>query len=264
MTSLYCYFLVLSLECIGYIIIVNIHFILVEPFVPENVGAAARAINTMGFNSLRLVKPCNYLADKAQMLAHGSVDILKKAQIFSSLKEALQDIDFIIGTTAKKRLAKADYYHCDEIADIIKRKSKSVNNTAIVFGRENKGLINTELRQCDILSYIPMKRSYPSLNLAQTVMLYAYSLSPLALGERKPPKKNTDPSQYRILKNTVIQLMKKTGVKMNIHNRIVERLGVLGDQDIHLLLSVCHMLSQEIETAHPCAFVKKLKGEYIN
>lgn len=225
----------------------EIHFLLVEPAVPENVGAAARAIKTMGFKSLRLVNPCDYLDDKAQMLAHGSVDILKKAPVYTSLREALNDIDFVIGTTAKRRLVRNEYYTCPEIYELIRRKTATVNSAAIVFGRESKGLLTSEIRQCDILSSVPMKRKYPSLNLAQTVMIYAYTLSPLALGEVEQDKKTADSSQLRVLKKNATHIMKSADVKPNILNRILERLGALGDGDIHLLHSLCNKLIQRIE-----------------
>lgn len=67
----------------------NIHFILVEPALPENVGASARAIKTMGFRSLWLVNPCNHLDDKAKWLAHGSVDIQPDSNINNRIMERL-------------------------------------------------------------------------------------------------------------------------------------------------------------------------------
>jgi tRNA/rRNA methyltransferase len=225
----------------------QIHFVLVEPFVPENIGAAARAIKTMGFTSLRLVNPCDYLSDKAQMLAHGSVDILKKAQVFSSLEEALHDCDFIIGTTAKQRLAKNDCHIVGDIPDIIRRKTESADNTALVFGRESKGLLNTELRLCDILSTIPMKTRYPSLNLAQTVMLYAYTLSPLVLERKEPRTGPADAKEFHHFKQVLGRLMKKVKVKPLVHNRLMERICLLGDNDIHLLYSLCNKLNEHLK-----------------
>ena len=62
----------------------DLYFVLVEPAVPENIGAAARAINTMGFQRLRLVRPTNHLANEAKWLAHGSVAILEKAEVFDN------------------------------------------------------------------------------------------------------------------------------------------------------------------------------------
>ena len=225
----------------------EIYFILVEPVVPENVGAAARAIKTMGFKSLRLVNPCNYLDEKAQWLAFGSVDILKNALVYPSLEKALEDVDFTVGTTAKRRLVKNEYYTCPEIYELIKKKSSTVKNTAIVFGRESQGLLNSEIRLCDSISTIPMKTKYPSLNLAQTVMIYAYTLSPLALGESKQKKETTDKSQLHVLKQNVSQIMKMVEIKPNIYNRIMERLGALGDGDIHLLHSLCYNLIKRID-----------------
>ena len=69
---------------------VYISFILVEPKVPENIGAAARAIKTMGFGKLCLVNPCEYKTGKARWLAHGSNDILDDAQVFTSLEAAVE------------------------------------------------------------------------------------------------------------------------------------------------------------------------------
>ncbi len=81
----------------------KICIILNHPTTPENIGAAARALKTMGFSDLRLVDPCDHLSDRAHWLAHGSEDILESAQVFNSITAAISDIDFLIGTSAKKR-----------------------------------------------------------------------------------------------------------------------------------------------------------------
>lgn len=88
------------------------NFLLIEPSVPENVGTAARAIKTMVFASLRLIKTCNYLCDEARWLAHGSNDILEQALVFDTLDEAIADLDFIVGTTAKKTQCEGRLYPC--------------------------------------------------------------------------------------------------------------------------------------------------------
>ncbi|MDZ7606531.1 MAG: TrmH family RNA methyltransferase [Cyclobacteriaceae bacterium] len=85
-------------------------------------GAAARALKTMGFSELRLVNPTNHLSDKARWLAHGSTDILDNAKVFTSLEDALIDVDFSIGTTAKERSAKQDYYPPEEAKEIVQSK----------------------------------------------------------------------------------------------------------------------------------------------
>ena len=100
----------------------SICFILVEPAVPENVGAAARAVKTMGFTDLRLVNPCDHLGTKAKMLAHASHEILENAKIFNSLADAINDLDFVIATTAKQRWVKLDIIPSNELSKFIEEK----------------------------------------------------------------------------------------------------------------------------------------------
>ncbi|MBI9054135.1 MAG: tRNA/rRNA methyltransferase [Bacteroidales bacterium] len=225
----------------------QIHFILVEPAVPENVGAAARAIKTMGFSSLRLVNTKAHLDEKAGWLAHASNEILENAQEFNSLKEAIEDIDWIIGTSAKKRRVNEDYYPSNKINDLIQAKANTIRNLAIVFGREESGLTNDELKLCDIVTSVPMKTTYPSLNLAQSVMIYAYTLSMLEYEEEKSDAKS-DQTELNILKIKTEDILSNIGFKKdsNIYNRIMERLMILGETDIHLLLSIEHKINENL------------------
>lgn len=217
----------------------QIHFILVEPAVPENVGAAARAIKTMGFSSLRLVNTNAHLDEKAGWVAHASQEILEKAETFPTLNDAIKDIDWVIGTSAKKRRVNEDYYPLNKLNELIKAKANSISNIAIVFGREESGLTNEELKLCDIITSVPMKTKYPSLNLAQSVMIYAYTLSMLGDDKNKPGQK-ADQAELIILKNKTIDLISTIGFKEDsaIYNRIMERLMILGETDVHLLLSI--------------------------
>jgi tRNA/rRNA methyltransferase len=223
----------------------QINFILVEPAVPENVGAAARAIKTMGFSSLRLVNTKAHFEKEASWLAHASNEILENAQEYKTLKEATKDIDWIIGTSAKKRRVNEDYYPSNRINELIKAKANSIKNLAIVFGREESGLTNDELKLCDIVTSVPMKTTYPSLNLAQSVMIYAYTLSMLELDEKKPDQK-TDQAELNTLKLKTENILSDIGFKKDsaIYNRIMERLMILGETDIHLLLSIEHKINE--------------------
>lgn len=218
------------------------YFVLVEPKVPENIGASARAIKTMGFSKLRLVNTDMHLSDKARWVAHGSEDILRNAKIFESLEDAIADMDLTIGTAAKKRSVKFDSYSVREITGIIKSKRKSIQNTAIVFGREESGLTNNELKLCDIVSTIPMKTKYPSINLAQAVMLYAYTLSEFTLEKISVDSALKDPKSYNELKKKVVRILQSLNIKKDSakFNRIMERIRILGDDDIHLMHSVCN------------------------
>ena len=163
-------------------------FILVEPAVPENIGAVARALKVMGFSDLRLVNPADHLSDSARWLAHASCDVLESAGVYGSLEEAVDNLDLVIGTTAKRRTVKYDYYRPEELKDIIAGKEGTVHKLGIVFGREESGLTNRELHLCDLLSTVPIANPYPSLNLGQSVMLYAYVLSDLKWEDKQPRK----------------------------------------------------------------------------
>ena len=218
----------------------DVCFILVEPAVPGNVGAAARAIKTMGFNQLRLVNPCDHLSTEARMLAHASGEILEKARVCSSLEEALEDIDLSIATTAKKRDARVEFHLNRDLPGIIASKGESVKRTAIVFGGEESGLSNVQIRMCDMASSIPLKQSYPSLNLSQAVMIYAYTLFDLSFPEETGRVSPERENEFRRVMDKSKDILIKLGVDRSpaLYNRILERLALLGEEDIHLLLSV--------------------------
>ncbi|MBW6481116.1 MAG: hypothetical protein K0B37_16930, partial [Bacteroidales bacterium] len=166
-------------------------FILANAAREENIGAAARAIKTMGISNLYLVAPiANHLGERSRATAHGSIDILEKVKIFSSLSDAIEGIDLVIGSTAKKRNVAQVYNPVDDLPQIILDKGNTIKNVAIVFGGEESGLSNEQLAQCHFLSTIPMYRKYPSLNLAQSVMVYATYLSKVTLQWKK---KSIDP-----------------------------------------------------------------------
>jgi len=226
------------------------YFILVEPAVPENTGAAARAIKTMGFNNLRLVNPSEFPGKKAEILAHGAKDVLNNAEIHKTLFDAIHDIDLVIGTTAKRRSVHHDYYDANETVGLIRKKESTISTAGIVFGREEAGLSNDELKLCHLVSYLPVKIAYPSLNLAQAVMLYAYLFSEVQ--EYRPVSENKPAtgSEYAIIREKASQLLASVGFEpgSNIFNRFMERIAAAGQDDIHLMLSFINKLS--IHTKH--------------
>lgn len=228
----------------------EVSFILVEPAVPENVGAAARAIKTMGFGDLRLVNPCDHLDIKARMLAHASNDILESAKVYQSLEEAIKDVDFVFATSAKQRWVKLDIIPCNELTDFIEKKGDTINSIAIVFGREESGLTNEEIALCHRVSNIPLKTQYPSLNLAQSVMIYAYTLSFLNI---ESPDKQTKNQNHDSLKALIAKTQKilnaiELGPDKLINGRLIERITELNADDIKLLHSLTTALTEKIKT----------------
>lgn len=222
----------------------KIHFILVEPAVPENVGFSVRALKTMGFDSFRLVNPCDHLSKPARKTAYASHDLLESTQVFDSLKDSIADLDLTIATTAKQRTSRVEILHPEELPAIIDSKGVYAENTGIVFGREESGLTTDEINQCDIVSTIPLKTSYPSLNLAQSVLLYAYELSAFNASSQQVSKRPEEVVQEQMRKKTVdmldwLELTKQP----SLYQRILDRVMLLNEDDAHLLLSVFKKLN---------------------
>lgn len=224
---------------------ISIEFVLVEPAVPENVGFVARALKTMGFNQLKLVNPCNHLSKQAKKTAYASHDVLSNAQLFDSLSGAISDIDLVIGTTAKKRAARHDYYDPGRLVELIQNKENSIDRVALLFGREDSGLSKEDLQLCDIISVIPMSGSYPSLNLAQSVMIYTYELSSLKLNQM--PELPPSTRELLELKKQAREILKWLEIdrKQSLHQRMLDRVLRAGSQDIHLFLSLAKFINQK-------------------
>ena len=220
----------------------EIVFIISSPAREENVGAAARAIKTMGINGLRLVNPlCNHLGERARATAHGAADILERAVVFDSLEKAREDIPFLAGTAAKKRNIREDRHPLEILPGILLSKSGMLEKAGVVFGGEESGLSNREIDTCDILTTIPMAGRYPSLNLAQAVMLYAYTLSEISLGLKQKQQRKASLPELKVVKGKALQLLDDVGLPGDhiIHRRIMERLMMLDREDMHLFHSFC-------------------------
>ncbi|MEN8230190.1 MAG: TrmH family RNA methyltransferase [Bacteroidota bacterium] len=218
----------------------EIHFILYKPAVPGNVGASARAIKTMGFHHLRLIDPCNHLAEEALMLAHGSHDILEKANLFDTFEAATADLDLVVCTTAKERTAKHDYYSSREFGEYLVNKKEHLKKVGILFGTEESGLPNQLILQSDLAMSIPMAGAYPSLNLSQSVMVTAYELSLLNLLEKPGQSLSKSGEGWGELKNQAKQVLADAGIPEGspLFHRIMERMATVGSNDIPLFLSV--------------------------
>lgn len=196
----------------------------------------------MGFERLRLVSPqCDHLGARARATAHGSNDILEQAEVFSSLEEAGADLSLLIGSAAKKRNVAEDFHRVEDLPGIIIQKGELVQLAGIVFGREESGLTNEELALCDLLSTIPMKRKYPSLNLGQAVMVYATYLSKLSLDYARRKVRMAGVNELRVVREKAAQVLEDVGMDPggNIYPRIMERLMIMNKDDLNLFHSFC-------------------------
>lgn len=228
----------------------QIIFILTEPAVPENIGAAARALKTMGFAELRLVRPCTFLEGKARWVAHASAEILEKANVYDTLSDALADINFAIATSAKERSVRGDHHAANHLPELLQSKAGTVQKAAIVFGREVSGLTNDEMALCHLSTYIPMATAYPSLNLAQAVMLYAYILSSSRQMENVSKNPAPDQAKLSVLLQQTKEILAGTHISRSelFYNRILERVALLNDNDTGLMLAAISAIIEKYES----------------
>ncbi|MBC7114142.1 MAG: tRNA/rRNA methyltransferase [Archaeoglobi archaeon] len=153
----------------------EIQIVLVEPRYDGNVGSVARVMKNFGFRKLVLVNPCR-IGDFGRAMASHARDILEGAQIISSVDEI--DAEILVGTTSVVGRDNADhlrypYLTPEELAERIKDVEGRV---AILFGREDFGLLNEELEKCHMIVRIPTEPEYPSLNLSHSVAVILYEL----------------------------------------------------------------------------------------
>jgi TrmH family RNA methyltransferase len=163
-----------------------IRFVLCETSHPGNIGAAARAIKTMGFTDLVLVSPQDFPSSHALARASGADDVLAAARVVDSLAEAVAGCALVVGASARRRSLQWPELDPRECATEALRVAQSAP-VAIVFGTERAGLSNAQMDLCQALVYIPANPEYSSLNLASAVQLIAYELN-FALADFEPPQ----------------------------------------------------------------------------
>lgn len=155
----------------------NIRIVLVEPSHSGNIGSTARAMLNMNLRNLWLVNPKKGIDDEAIALSCHATEVVKNAKIVKSLAQALEDIDYVVGTSARVRRVSLPIEPISKVASNIIDKIQSSNQKiAILFGRERTGLLNEELLMSNVHAYIPSNEGYTSLNLAQAVQLVAYEI----------------------------------------------------------------------------------------
>ena len=152
----------------------NIRIVLIQTSHPGNIGAAARAMKTMGLSNLCLVKPSRFPDAQAEAMASGADDVLKNALIVETLEEAVADCKVIIGTSARSQRTLRWVISEPRECGVIASENSAKGKVAVVFGRERTGLTNEELALCHQLVHIPSNPEYSSLNVAAAVQIISY------------------------------------------------------------------------------------------
>jgi tRNA/rRNA methyltransferase len=218
----------------------DIAVVLVKPARPGNVGAAARAMMTMGFRDLRIVNAAGIEEEgEARAFAHGSSDILDGVRHFTALTSALSDTDVAVATTGRRRGKRSDYYTPEQLLEMLRGEQRG-GRVAIVFGGEESGLSNDELALCQLVSLVPMREPYPSLNLGQAVMVYTYALSSLVLSPSRPATRHADPASVHALVDKAQLILPRLGFTPGraVYHRMLERIGAAEQTDVNLMHSL--------------------------
>jgi tRNA (cytidine32/uridine32-2'-O)-methyltransferase len=171
---------------------IPVRIVLVETSHPGNIGAAARAMKTMGLAELVLVRPrAEFPSPEATARAAGADEILAGARIAESLDAAIADCGFVAGASARLRSIVVPTVNPRECAALVWRGLPQ-NRAAIVFGNEQSGLTNEDLARCQRLVHIPSNPEYSSLNLAMSVQVLCYELRMSAPGLPAPAGPESD------------------------------------------------------------------------
>ncbi len=161
--------------------------ILDHPQLGENIGFAARAMLNCGLVHLRVVAPREgFPNDRAIAAAAGATSVLEAARVFDTLAEATADLTRVYATTGRPRdMRKPVFTARSGAADIVGTIARG-GKVGIVYGRERTGLENDDISRADAIIEVPLNPEFPSLNLAQAVLLTAYEWRVAALGEGEP------------------------------------------------------------------------------
>jgi len=188
----------------------NISIVLVDTKTPANIGSVARAMMNMGFSRLVLVDPPEDKHGEARKLAAGAYEILDRAAVRSTLKDAVSDQGLVIGASRHRGRRRRNIHAPREMAEqtvpLLNR-----NKVSLVFGNEVNGLENTDLALCHELISIPSSEAFSSLNLSHAVMVVLYEFFVAATATSCPD--NTELALdrelehfYEHMKNTLLDI----------------------------------------------------------
>lgn len=167
------------------VLLSRIRVVLCRPSHPGNIGAAARAMKTMGLSSLYLVSPKQFPNPEADTRATGAVDLLERATVTSSLKEALAGTSFVVALSARQRdLGPVLGAPRETVARLLSEAEDG--EVALVFGNETVGLTNDEILHCQAAVTIPTNPDFSSLNLGAAVQVLCYECRMTAFAAKPP------------------------------------------------------------------------------
>lgn len=215
----------------------NIRVVLVSPIYGGNVGAACRAMKNMGLRHLAIAAPRGPLDDlEARKMALHAADILDHRKEYSTLAEAVADCGLVAGTTARQGLYRSHARSPRDWAPHLIQAAKKAK-VALVFGTETDGLSNEDLALCTQIIRIPSSSRYPSLNLAQAVLICCYELF-LASGVYEMPGE-LSPEASSAMREQMFALWREALLSIGF---------MKGDKADHMMMGLRRILSRGLLT----------------
>jgi TrmH family RNA methyltransferase len=223
---------------------------------PLNLGAAARAMSNFGFARLRVVNPYEVAFREARS-AVGAAELLKNAEEYGSVAEAVADCSLVVGTTAVRNRELQHRMHAlPEGARMIRQRLRS-GEVALLFGSEKTGLSNEALSHCHWLLRIPTREEHPSMNLGQAAALCLYEIARSApRGIRSAKSKGASAGSLERITQELLEALRVSGylkaersaVSEAKVRRMVRRLG-LQAEDAEVLLGMLKQMLWKMRTS---------------
>jgi len=237
----------------------DVRVVMVETTHPGNIGAAARAMKTMGLEQLHLVAPREFPSAEASARASGADDVLESAVVCDSLATALTDCQRVIGASARIRSIQWPLLDPRACGTLVQERAARGERVALVFGRERSGLSNDELDLCHELVHIPANPDYASLNVAQAVQILCYEvrmardagpLLPPSEPEYPPASGEEMEGFYTHLEETLYRLAfitpERPGNMMRRLRRLYQRAG-LDRNEVNILRGMLAAVRQALD-----------------
>jgi len=229
-----------------------ISIILARPKFPENIGSVARAMKNMGLSRLLVVNGCSPLHPNAYKLASGAEEVLERSEEFFTLKEAVSEMGCVVGTSSRGGKERDPDLTPEALAKKLIPLSQK-NSIGLAFGSEKEGLTNEELSLCHLYVRIPSVNSFPSLNLAQAVMIVCYELFQ---GSMEIPKKPIRLAQAE-QRETMFEHMERTLLRIGFLDpnhpkrimRVLRRLlgrSQMDEREVRILRGIWSQMDQHL------------------
>ncbi|MFB6088323.1 MAG: RNA methyltransferase [Candidatus Aenigmatarchaeota archaeon] len=226
-----------------------IEIIIMEPEIPGNIGAIARAMKNFGYENLLLVNPCE-INQEAKNRAKHAQNVLKNAEILERDEFEWDDYNLLVGTTGIMSNEYKVLRNSITPKKLREKLSRVEGDIGIVFGREGIGLRNEELKKCDLVTHIPTSEEYPIMNLSHSVTIFLYELSQEKDGELyQLMGKNEKKTMLKVFKYLVEKVNYKDYRKdktYQIFRNIIGR-GMISKRESHTLIGFLKTLMRNVD-----------------